>query len=50
LGLYAREVGKGNRFEFGENWKQLLKADNEQQILRAKEFLKQLLVVKSFSG
>jgi len=47
---YAQEVGEGSRFEFGRNWRELIKEINEERIVRAEESLKERLEVTGLSG
>lgn len=48
--LHRREVAAGERFEFGENWRQFLASVNAERILRAENSLKEKLEVEDLRG
>lgn len=47
---YDNEVSKGNRFEFGKNWRKFLSKLNDDQIIAAESSLQQILGNKSLAG
>lgn len=46
----AREVTRGKRFEFGENWSRFLAVLDDTRIARAQESLKEMLEVEHLEG
>jgi 2-polyprenyl-6-hydroxyphenyl methylase/3-demethylubiquinone-9 3-methyltransferase len=44
---HGSEVSRGERFEFGANWRRFLETLNDERIARAEEALKQMLEVES---
>jgi 2-polyprenyl-6-hydroxyphenyl methylase/3-demethylubiquinone-9 3-methyltransferase len=44
------EIAKGERFQFGENWKHFLSTLNEARILEAEKSLKQMLQVENLTN
>ena len=49
-GEHAREVARGERFEFGKNWARFLELLNEQRIAEAETSLKQMLECDDLAG
>ncbi len=49
-GLHQSEVDRGDRFEFGENWKRFISTLDENRIAQARESLRSMLEVDSLSG
>jgi 2-polyprenyl-3-methyl-5-hydroxy-6-metoxy-1,4-benzoquinol methylase len=49
-GAHAAEVGRGERFKFGENWTRFLSLLNDERVRGAEESLKQMLEVESLAG
>ena len=49
-GLHSREVGAGERFEFGKNWSRFLALVDEDRIARAANSLKKWLEVEELTG
>lgn len=47
---FREEVNKGQRFEFGENWKKFLTTLNDERIKQAEISLKTMLEVESLDG
>jgi 2-polyprenyl-3-methyl-5-hydroxy-6-metoxy-1,4-benzoquinol methylase len=47
---HAREVGSGQRFQFGRNWSNFLESLKDEQIIRAEDSLKQMLALESLRG
>jgi 2-polyprenyl-6-hydroxyphenyl methylase/3-demethylubiquinone-9 3-methyltransferase len=47
---HAKEVARGERFKFGENWSRFLKVLNDERILEAEKSLKQMLGVEDLAG
>src|SRR3954454_16328911 len=47
---HADEVARGERFEFGENWRRFLDVLDEERITRAERSLRDMLGVESLSG
>jgi len=47
---HAREVARGERFEFGKNWSHFLSVLSEDRIRRAEESLKEMLEVQDLRG
>lgn len=47
---FENEVNSGERFKFGENWKQFLSTLDEERISEAEASLKSMLGVDDFSG
>jgi len=47
---HATEVGRGMRFEFGNNWAKFLRLLNEERIAKAEDSLKHLLSIKDLEG
>src|SRR5688572_14449984 len=50
LDQHAREVSRGERFEFGKNWSNFLSVVNEERIDQAVVSLRKLLGVDSLAG
>ena len=50
MSSHALEIGRGERFEFGENWSLFLELLDEGRISRAEESLKGMLEVESLAG
>ena len=50
MSSHALEVGRGERFEFGENWARFLELLDEGRIARAEDSLRQMLEVESLAG
>jgi 2-polyprenyl-6-hydroxyphenyl methylase/3-demethylubiquinone-9 3-methyltransferase len=46
----AEEVERGERFEFGENWRRFLEGVRGEQIVTAESSLKRMLGIDSFAG
>jgi 2-polyprenyl-6-hydroxyphenyl methylase/3-demethylubiquinone-9 3-methyltransferase len=49
-GRQAREVARGDRFEFGKNWADFLAALTEEQIVLAEASLRRMLSVETLAG
>ena len=47
---HAKEVARGERFKFGENWSRFLKVLNDERIFEAEKSLKQMLGVEDLEG
>lgn len=47
---FEQEVEKGDRFEFGENWRRFLSVLNSDRIAEAQTSLKQMLEVETLQG
>ena len=47
---FEAEVKKGDRFAFGENWRQFLSVLNEQRIAEAERSLREMLEVETLQG
>jgi len=47
---FAKEVTKGDRFEFGKNWQQFLTTLDDKRVEEAEASLKQMLGVTSLDG
>jgi 2-polyprenyl-3-methyl-5-hydroxy-6-metoxy-1,4-benzoquinol methylase len=47
---HAKEVARGERFKFGENWSRFLEVLNEDRISEAERSLKQMLEVEDLKG
>lgn len=47
---HAREVEKGERFEFGKNWSAFLRVLDEERIAQAEESLKEMLETQDLRG
>lgn len=47
---HRAEVSKGERFEFGKNWKAFLSTLNEEKIVNAEQSLRSMLEVESLDG
>ena len=47
---HAKEVARGERFKFGENWSRFLKVLNDERIFEAEKSLKQMLGVQDLEG
>lgn len=47
---HKSEVTRGERFEFGENWRRFLETLSDQRIAKAEEALKQMLEVENLRG
>jgi 2-polyprenyl-6-hydroxyphenyl methylase/3-demethylubiquinone-9 3-methyltransferase len=50
MSAHAIEVGRGERFEFGENWSRFLAVLDDERIGRAEESLREMLGVESLEG
>lgn len=50
MSAHAIEVGRGERFEFGENWSRFLEVLDEERIRKAEESLREMLEVESLEG
>ena len=50
MSAHAIEVGRGERFEFGENWSRFLEVLDEERIRKAEESLRAMLEVESLEG
>lgn len=50
MSAHAIEVGRGERFEFGENWSRFLAVLDDERIGRAEESLREMLEVESLEG
>lgn len=50
MSAHAIEVGRGERFEFGENWSRFLEVLDDERIGRAEESLREMLEVESLEG
>jgi 2-polyprenyl-6-hydroxyphenyl methylase/3-demethylubiquinone-9 3-methyltransferase len=48
--VHEQEVARGERFEFGRNWRQFLRVLDETRILRAEESLSKMLRQPTLSG
>src|SRR5499426_3036453 len=46
----AEEVARGERFEFGENWRRFLEGLRDRQIVTAESSLKRMLEIDSLAG
>ena len=49
-GLHSDEVSRGQRFEFGANWRDFLDTLNDERIHEAERSLKGMLSVADLSG
>jgi 2-polyprenyl-6-hydroxyphenyl methylase/3-demethylubiquinone-9 3-methyltransferase len=47
---FEQEVKQGERFQFGENWKQFLSVLNDERIAEAEKSLKEMLRVEDLQG
>jgi 2-polyprenyl-6-hydroxyphenyl methylase/3-demethylubiquinone-9 3-methyltransferase len=47
---HASEVGRGERFEFGENWRRFLSVLDEERIVEAERSLRQMLGTEDLRG
>ncbi|MGH9754060.1 MAG: class I SAM-dependent methyltransferase [Blastocatellia bacterium] len=47
---HAEEVARGERFEFGENWRRFLDGVRDEQIATAESSLKRMLEIDSLAG
>jgi 2-polyprenyl-3-methyl-5-hydroxy-6-metoxy-1,4-benzoquinol methylase len=47
---HANEVGRGDRFKFGENWRRFLNDLNDERILAAENSLRRMLEVEDLRG
>src|SRR3954454_13237196 len=47
---HANEVARGERFEFGENWRRFLDVLDDERIAEAERSLREMLGVESLSG
>ena len=47
---HTKEVARGERFKFGENWSRFLKVLNDERIFEAEKSLKQMLGVEDLEG
>ena len=47
---HAKEVARGERFEFGENWSRFLEVLNDERISEAEKSLKDMLEVEDLRG
>jgi 2-polyprenyl-3-methyl-5-hydroxy-6-metoxy-1,4-benzoquinol methylase len=47
---HAKEVARGERFKFGENWSRFLKVLNDERIFEAEKSLKQMLGVEDLES
>lgn len=50
MSLHAKEVARGGRFGFGENWSRFLAGLNDTAISEAESSLKQMLEVEALTG
>lgn len=50
MSAHAIEVGRGERFEFGENWSRFLAVLDDARIRKAEESLREMLEVESLEG
>jgi len=50
MSIHSKELAKGDRFNFGENWKSFLKLLNDERIEEAKKSLRLMLNVDSLEG
>ena len=50
MSAHAREVARGERFSFGQNWSRFLASLNDQRIAEAENSLKQMLDVERLTG
>lgn len=50
LNLHSAEVARGERFEFGENWRRFLDSLNEARILDAEHSLREMLECSTLAG
>jgi 2-polyprenyl-6-hydroxyphenyl methylase/3-demethylubiquinone-9 3-methyltransferase len=48
--IFATEVSKGDRFEFGKNWEKFLAVLNDDRIKEAEDSLRKMLGYKTLSG
>lgn len=48
--LHEQEILRGERFEFGKNWKRFLKLLNTERIAEAEKSLKSMLCVDTLQG
>src|SRR5512145_1920359 len=48
--LHAEEVARGERFEFGKNWRRFLEGVRDEQIVTAESSLKRMLEMDSLAG
>src|SRR3954451_6667618 len=48
--LHASEVHRGERFEFGENWRRFLAVLNEERIVEAERSLREMLGTEDLRG
>src|SRR5262245_34092706 len=48
--LHAEEVARGERFEFGKNWRRFLEGVRDEQIVTAESSLKRMLEIESLAG
>jgi 2-polyprenyl-3-methyl-5-hydroxy-6-metoxy-1,4-benzoquinol methylase len=49
-GAHAREVARGERFEFGKNWARFLATLNDERIAFAVDSLRRMLAVETLAG
>jgi 2-polyprenyl-3-methyl-5-hydroxy-6-metoxy-1,4-benzoquinol methylase len=47
---HAEEVARGDRFEFGENWRRFLRVLDEERIVEAERSLREMLGIESLEG
>ncbi len=47
---YKQEVLQGNRFRFGENWRRFLTVLDDERIIEAEKFIKQMLERDDLQG
>jgi 2-polyprenyl-6-hydroxyphenyl methylase/3-demethylubiquinone-9 3-methyltransferase len=50
MSKHAKEVARGDRFKFGENWSRFLEVLDGERILEAEQSLKQMLEVEDLAG
>ena len=50
MSAHAIEVGRGERFEFGENWSRFLAVLDDERIGRAEDSLREMLEVEGLAG
>lgn len=50
VGQFREEVSKGQRFEFGKNWKRFLTKLNDERIKQAENSLKKMFDIESLEG
>jgi len=50
MGDYAREVLRGKRFEFGQNWARFIQALDESHIVEAEKSLQKMLALDDLKG